>query len=562
MIIRPHPKIQIQIHRKEIPHVIRTRNQVVQQITSQYLDDLDMDNIPSPEIIESNLLELTCEEIETENATHDKKNQWPMPNTLYNEQIAMLLAKLYNTKNIVTSDTTADAKFDLLGFYSIEGENEGLYVTSEMEIERLIAQYNPSIDTHNMKEVCAILKRISPRAEVCRNPDLVAVNNGIFNYQTKILRSFSKDLIFLSKSKVNYVPNPRNPVIHNDEDGTDWDVESWLNDLSDDPEIVNLLWEILSAIIRPNVRWNKSAWLFSETGNNGKGTLCELMRNLCGPGSYASIPIADFSHEFMLEPLTTISAIIVDENDVGQYIDRLANLKAVITNDVIQINRKYRTPISCRFRGFMVQCLNEFPKIRDRSNSVYRRQLFVPMTKCFTGKERGYIKTDYLHRPEVLEYVLHRVLNTDFYTLSEPKACKNILDEYKEYNDTVRQFWNEVSEEFQWDLLPFTFLYQLYKAWFAENAPSGTVQNKNMFIIDLLAIIKDDDTWLCTDKNKKFWTGTKMSKPEPLIAQYNLTEWMNPGAAKTNKQQLCRPPIQSSYRGLLRRTDTPDPEED
>lgn len=126
----------------------------------------------------------------------------------------------------------------------------------------------------------------------------------------------------------------------------------------------------------------------------------------------------------MLEPLTRATAIIVDENDVGTYIDRAANLKAVITNDVIQINRKNKMPISYQFYGFMVQCLNELPKIKDRSDSFFRRQLFIPMTKCFTGKERKYIKNEYLHRKDVLQYVLHRVLNMDYDTLSEPEACK------------------------------------------------------------------------------------------------------------------------------------------
>ncbi|WP_197510811.1 DUF5906 domain-containing protein [Tessaracoccus coleopterorum] len=53
--------------------------------------------------------------------------------------------------------------------------------------------------------------------------------------------------------------------------------------------------------------------------------------------------------DFMLEPLTRASAIIVDENDVGQYIDKAANLKAIITNDVIMINRKHKYPISYQF---------------------------------------------------------------------------------------------------------------------------------------------------------------------------------------------------------------------
>ena len=42
--------------------------------------------------------------------------------------------------------------------------------------------------------------------------------------------------------------------------------------------------------IRPNVSWNKSAWLYSTLGNNGKGTLCALLRNLCGPGAGLPFP--------------------------------------------------------------------------------------------------------------------------------------------------------------------------------------------------------------------------------------------------------------------------------
>ena len=127
--------------------------------------------------------------------------------------------------------------------------------------------------------------------------------------------------------------------------------------------------------------------------------------------------------------------------------------------DVIQVNRKFKTPIAFQFHGFMVQCLNEMPRIKDKSNSFFRRQLFIPFDKCFTGKERKYIKHDYLHRREVLEYVLHKVLNMDYYTLSEPESCKKALEEYKEFNDPVLQFVHEVLPLCVWDLLPFFELF-------------------------------------------------------------------------------------------------------
>lgn len=98
-----------------------------------------------------------------------------------------------------------------------------------------------------------------------------------------------------------------------------------MQDLFDDSEIVDLMWKILGAIVRPNVPWGKSAWFYSESGNNGKGTLCELMRQLCGENSYAAISLADMGKDFMLEPLIRAVAVIVDENDVGTYIDKAAN---------------------------------------------------------------------------------------------------------------------------------------------------------------------------------------------------------------------------------------------
>ena len=76
--------------------------------------------------------------------------------------------------------------------------------------------------------------------------------------------------------------------------------------------------------------------------------------------------MSDFSKDFHLEPLIHASAIIVDENDVGVYLDKVANLKAVITNDVVLINRKFKMPVSYQFFGFMVQCLNEYPRIGIR----------------------------------------------------------------------------------------------------------------------------------------------------------------------------------------------------
>ena len=518
-----------------------TYNQILRDQTRDYLATINPARVPSPDEIESEILHKVASYIDAVNAVSASGQKLRTPKALLPAQIAEIMARLYPIRRIRAVGENASEDNDIIAVYCDQGENAGIYVNNDTTLFSVAKQYKYDLRQREFEEIMYVLRGLVPAVTQTTDPDLIAVNNGIFNYKTKQLMPFSPDYIFTSKSRVNYVVNPPLPVYHNPDDNTDWDVESWIRELSDDPEIVNSIWEILGAILRPHVRWNKAAWLYSTSGNNGKGTLCELMRSLVGRGSYASIPIADFGKDFLLEPLTRSQAIIVDENDVGQYLDRAANLKAVITNDVIQINRKFKTPIAYQFYGFMVQCLNEMPRVKDRSDSFYRRQLFIPFEKCFTGRERRYIKNDYLHRQDTLEYVLWRVLNMNYYTLSEPAACKAALAEYKEYNDPVRQFISEMLPQCAWDFLPFKFLYDLYKSWLREVSPAGTPVGKTTFTNELLAHLKEDPSigWYCDGKDKNVRVGHMMDKPEPLIIQYELNNWKNSAYRGNDMNMIC-----------------------
>ena len=534
-----------------------TQSDVLRTATLDYLAAIDPQNPPPPAQIEFELLKETQSMYENENQSLTKGNKWKLPNRLTPWHVAQILMTVCNVRKIACAGLSGDTTYDLICIYREDGPDKGIYVTDEDEMRRMARQYDISMTTREFTEMLSYLRDNSKRVTMCADPDLIAVNNGIFNYRTKQLMDFTPDLVFMTKSRVNYVKNAVSPVIHNQDDGTDWDVESWMHTLSDDDEIVGLLWEILGAIIRPHVPWNKSAWFYSEKGNNGKGTLCELMRQLCGDGSYAAIKLDDMGKDFALEPLIRASAVIVDENDVGTFIDKAANLKAIITGDVIQINRKFKIPIPYKFRGFMVQCLNEMPRIKDKSDSFYRRQLFIPFEKCFTGVERKYIKDDYLHRREVLEYVLHKVLNTDYYDLSEPEACKSALEEYKEFNDPVRQFANEVLPECKWSLLPIGFLFDLYKKWYKRNFEKESGTSNITFSRSIRMCLENNPAYKVETDNegkiKQYSPGDMMDIGEPMIDEYELKAWMNSyyaGDPDINKR--CVPVLKKQYRGIIK----------
>ena len=482
----------------------------------------------------------------------------PMVQRLNAHDLKDVLLHRHIIVNIAPSNRNSDPELDMLAYYDDDPESEtyGLYINDNKKLRNLAQQYNFELNDNGFKDILSLLRAQAPRIDRRVDKDLIAVNNGIFNYKTKTLEPFSPDYVFLSKSIVSYNPDATLPVITTPH-GDTWDIESWMLDLANDsPELCETIWQIIGAIIRPYVSWNKAAWFYSEQGNNGKGTLVELMRNICGPQTYASVPLADFSKEFMLEPLTRAQAILVDENNVGTYIDQAANLKAIITNDVISINRKYRSPIAYQFYGFMVQCLNEMPRVRDRSESFYRRQLFVPFNKSFTGVERRYIKDEYMSRTDVLQYVLKRVLNDmdDYYELSEPPETQEALNEYRLANDPVRAFWDVFAHDFAWDALPYEFLYDLYTQWHKHTSPGGAPVGYRKFIQDIKNIAEADTAtmWQQPNSQGRFRPGSMMSEPEPLIEDYGLHSWEN-AKAKPHTLSRCVPsPLKDYYRGLVR----------
>ena len=540
-----------------IPIENATLNYIIQHETRRFIDNLDPSNPPTPTEIEIDLIQQIKAQIQILNADLDSKNRMVAPKALNHSQIAELMMALYPIAKIIVSENEDDPDANVLAIYQKEGKFKGTYRYNKKDLRKIARQFKYGLNMREFEEIEEVLKDIAPQKRRTTDPDLIAVENGIFNYKTKELQPFDPELVYLSKSQVAYNEHAKNIIIHNDDDNTDWDVETWVEELSDDPEIIKSLWEIMSAIVRPHVRWDKAAWLFSTKGANGKGTLVTLMRNLVGQNSYASIPIDDFSgkNQFSLAPLLNATSVIVDENDVGTYIDKAANLKAVVTNDVITIEKKGKDRIAYQFYGFMVQCLNEFPQVKDKTNSFNRRQLFIPMNKSFEGVERKYIKTDYLFRQDVLEYVLFKVLNTNFYTLSTPEASKEILEEFKSNNDPLYDFTSIMLEDLAWDVVPTDFLYDLYEAWYLKNvSKKGQIGSKIKFKREVETIIqqKFKDKWEY-HKGQYRMTVTDITNPEPYIVQYKLEDWYA-DTTSTNVDKLSKPNLAGRrYSGVFKK---------
>lgn len=365
------------------------------------------------------------------------------------------------------------------------------------------------------------------------------------------------DRVFTNKIHTPLDFSVTNPHIYFDEDGSTLDVESWFQSLGDSEFVLNVL-EVIQRACIPLAKHNKMCLFYNTYGNNGKGTICQLIRNLIGNSDdVVNIPLSEFSAEFGLANLPKATAIVCDENDMG-YIKGMANLKAVITGDSVTIKQKYQTAFDFSFNGLVLECVNELPRVDDKTKSFERRLHIIPFSASFTSNERKYIKGQFIYMDCVKKYILKKVLVDMEYreSFTETSLTKSALSEYRLYSNSVHAFLEEILPRCKWNLLPATdFLYEIYKGWYRKTVPSGKAIGRNDFIDGVKEYVNSS-----LKENPAFeweWTDDTRSNGyidptvrEPLLLEYQITTMATPMNISTNRPY---PNLKLKYSGLKRR---------
>ena len=195
----------------------RTKNLTIKEVTDDYLNGINVNNPPKPDVIQADIIEDMEKVFAIENAARIK-DKWKCPDKLNAMQIADIMLKLYPIRRINLKTSAIDDGKSLLTIYQSDGEKKGLYIEDEKVFEDIIEQYNYNIQKSETQEVLNILRRKAPLVMTCDDMNMIAVNNGIFDYRNKVLLDFTPDMVFLSKSRVNFNTQAKNVVIHNDTD--------------------------------------------------------------------------------------------------------------------------------------------------------------------------------------------------------------------------------------------------------------------------------------------------------------------------------------------------------
>lgn len=301
----------------------------------------------------------------------------------------------------------------------------------------------------------------------------ILVKNGIYDKKRKFLTGFTHEFIAFSTIATEYNHFAKSPTI----DG--WNVDDWLLDLtSGDEELVHLIWQVISASLNGNYSYRKSIWFVGE-GNDGKGTVQQLITNVVGMKNVASLKINQFAERFSLSMIEGKTVVIGDDVQAGIYVDESSNFNSVVTGEPVLVEEKNKQPYTTVFKKTVIQSTNELPRFKNKTNGTYRRFAIIPFKKSFSSEDDNWaIKDDYIYREEVLEYVLKKALEISFDRFIEPKASLEALEDFKESNDTVKAFVMEWFNKFESTRLPSRYLWWLYQEWCKDEGVTKLTKRK------------------------------------------------------------------------------------
>ena len=453
------------------------------------------------------------------------------PPKLTDLELAFVLAHTLPLVRIAYSALSSKADTNLYMFIPYDDHpNLGLYEECDEFIEIHVSLLQQPMSMASRKNILSYVTMMAPMKRESLDSAHVVVNNGIFNKETKQLEPFTPQFVATSKIQTNYVPTTTSPVLL-EPDGTPWTVDDWIMELADhDPEKNELLWQVLAASFNPGHSYNKAILFVSREGNNGKGTYGQLIKNIVGLGNYSSLKIHDYSKRFEKKNLIGKVVNIADENPVGVYIDNVDDFKAAVTGDDISIEPKHKDSFPAVVKHVTIQMINGMPKFRDKTNSFYRRLVMVPFDHTFEGVEKKYIKSQFIRDPKIKEYVLSKALEMDqFDTFIVPEATKTLLSEYKSENNNVFEFWDDMYDIFQWDVIPTKLAYPVYKEWMKEFNANSVTYGRNQFV----QYTRDwgKETGLLIDKSQRsdrIRITNQMDADEPLITKYAIKEFYDP----------------------------------
>lgn len=394
--------------------------------------------------------------------------------------------------------------------------NRGDYDNSVMRAFSLMI---PDASAHDENSLIRYIACHAPSVTMHTDNTLVYFRNGVWDYKTKTLTAYDAPdfdqkygkTIALAKLPV-YHPYGANavlqadengcilePVIHNDNDGTDWrpsDCYTAPFDMTTDVGRASnlIMWQLTQFLIR-HINGSPHLYHFwvdaGGKGHNGKSTLWEIMQRLVkmrlGPDdddlrasgdTVIDCPIEDLEKDYLLSQNITTAYAIVGQESKGatNYIENCSLIKMLARAQEYTYRQIRQEPFSYRFEGALIQQINKAPMFSEKTDAMFSHSVNIPFVNSFDDS-RAYIKKDYILREDVAEWLAYHVtVEMDCLDAYDHEALKTLEPFKREMmcdGMSTMQALDEIVPGLKMNFIPTELLYDLYVRWCDKNGVTG-----------------------------------------------------------------------------------------
>lgn len=271
-------------------------------------------------------------------------------------------------------------------FYSYTGKHWQLYSKEQVERDIHFAVKGLGFSMAQVNAMITAVSRFCVKDDFTPSPTHIAFKNGVV------------DLAGWDLGLVDLTLLPHDPK-HKTRSCLEFDFDpnakcpKWLEFLGqvfeDDADRIKLLQQYLGYLLVYDYRWQKMLIMYGES-RSGKGTIADIIRHLVGGDAFAATSLASMANDFGLESLVAAKVAVIGDAKQAQRtsINRAHEVLLNITgNDFVPVNRKHSSQLNLRIPARIVMLANNVPRFADDVDALYNRQLILPFTVSFAGRE-------------------------------------------------------------------------------------------------------------------------------------------------------------------------------
>lgn len=275
--------------------------------------------------------------------------------------------------------------FEKLTRYKTLGASEIVYVWTgthyvdkpDAELKAFAQEhFNPYADTHMVSEFTNLIHRTNLRSPAWFDETIkgrINFKNGIL-LENGSLVPHSDEYGFRDMLPYEYDANAVCPAF-----------DKFLDDVmcGDESLKANFL-EYTGYALSNDPIWLHKAWVLLGSGENGKSTALDIIRELAGKENYTSVSIGDLKNEGTRQMLDGKYFNISEETPTRALADS-THFKNLSAGGEINVRQIYKKPYSMRNKAKLIFACNELPGSTDSSQGFFRRFLIMPFKATFSS---------------------------------------------------------------------------------------------------------------------------------------------------------------------------------